>query len=48
MFLAQVGANVATYVDATVKVGKTYVYRVQAYNEFGASAWSTISIRVRR
>ena len=47
--LAQVGANVANYVDATVKAGKTYLYRVQAYNDAGASAWSnTISVRARR
>ena len=49
MLIAQLGANATGYVDATVKVGKTYRYRVQAYNDFAASPWSnTISVRVRR
>src|SRR4030095_4994592 len=38
--LAQVGADVISYTDTTVRQGKTYLYRVQAYNSAGASAWS--------
>jgi probable HAF family extracellular repeat protein len=48
-FLAEVPANVTTFTDATVKAGKTYRYRVRAFNAAGTSAWSnTISVRVRR
>jgi probable HAF family extracellular repeat protein len=47
--LAQIGANHSVYVDASVKAGKLYRYRIQAYNDAGASAWSnTISIRAPR
>jgi predicted phage tail protein len=47
-FLSQVGADVTTFTDTTVKAGKTYRYRVQAFNAAGASDWSnTISVRVR-
>jgi probable HAF family extracellular repeat protein len=49
VLLSQVGANVTTFTDTTVKAGKTYRYRVQAFNAAGVSAWSnTISVRVRR
>jgi len=47
--LAQVGANATTFTDATARPGKTYRYRVQAFNATGGSPWSnTISVRVRR
>jgi probable HAF family extracellular repeat protein len=47
--LSQAGANVTTFTDTTARPGKTYRYRVQAFNATGVSAWSnTISIRVRR
>jgi probable HAF family extracellular repeat protein len=47
--LARVGANVITFTDTTVKAGKTYRYRVLAFNATGSSAWSNaISVRVRR
>jgi hypothetical protein len=47
--LSQVGANITAFTDTAVKAGKTYRYRVQAYNTAGASAWSNeISLRVRR
>jgi fibronectin type 3 domain-containing protein len=39
--LAKVGAQVTTYTDATVKAGKVYRYRIQAYNSAGSSAWPT-------
>jgi probable HAF family extracellular repeat protein len=39
--LATVGAQSTTYTDPTVKTGKVYRYRVQAYNSAGSSAWST-------
>ena len=38
--LAQVGVNVATYVDQTVLEGASYCYRVNAYNQAGESPWS--------
>ena len=44
--LAQVGANVTTFTDTTIRAGKTYRYRVQALNSAGASPWSN-EIRVR-
>lgn len=47
--IAQIGANVTTFTDGTAQAGKTYRYRVQAYNAAGSSAWSnTVSIRARR
>jgi probable HAF family extracellular repeat protein len=49
VLLSQVGVNVTTFTDTTAKAGRTYRYRVQAFNAAGASAWSnTISVRVRR
>jgi probable HAF family extracellular repeat protein len=46
--VAEVGASVTTWTDAGTKPGKTYRYRVQAYNAAGASAWSNVvSVRVR-
>lgn len=38
--VATVGANVTTYVDNTVAVNQTYIYRVKATNPFGASAYT--------
>jgi hypothetical protein len=38
--LAQIGQNVRTYVDLTVAEGGSYCYRVNAYNQAGASSWS--------
>jgi hypothetical protein len=47
--IAEVGANVTSYSDATVKAGKVYQYRVRAFNIAGVSAWSnTIKVRARR
>jgi probable HAF family extracellular repeat protein len=47
--LAQVGANTTLYIDGTVKAGKTYRYRVLAFNGAGDSAWSnTVSVRASR
>jgi probable HAF family extracellular repeat protein len=44
-----VAGNVKTFTDTTAKAGKTYRYRVQAYNAAGSSAWSNIvSVRARR
>ena len=49
VLLATVGANITTYIDAAVTAGKVYRYRVRAFNDAGASAWSnTIRVRVRR
>jgi fibronectin type 3 domain-containing protein len=49
VLLAELGANVTSYTDTTVKAGKTYQYRVRAFNGAGVSAWSnTIKVRVRR
>ncbi|HET9347113.1 MAG TPA: hypothetical protein VFO05_15580 [Candidatus Limnocylindrales bacterium] len=47
--LAKVGANATTFTDTTANAGRTYRYRVQAFNDAGASAWSnTVTVRVRR
>jgi probable HAF family extracellular repeat protein len=47
--IGQVGANVTTFTDATARAGKTYRYRVQAFNSVGSSAWSNVvSIKARR
>ena len=47
--VGQVGANVTTFTDVTARAGKTYRYRVQAFNAAGPSAWSnTIAVRARR
>jgi probable HAF family extracellular repeat protein len=47
--IGQVGANVTTFTDATARAGKTYRYRVQAYNSIGSSTWSNVvSIKARR
>ena len=44
--IATVGANVRTY--SRTETAGTWVYRVQAYNAVGASAYSnTVTIRVR-
>ena len=49
VLLTQVGANVTSYADVTVKAGTVYQYRVRAYNQAGVSAWSnTVKLRVRR
>ena len=44
--LAQLGANVTTFTDTTVRAGKAHQYRVQAVNSAGASPWSN-TIRLR-
>ena len=47
--VGQVAANDTTFTDTTAKGGKTYRYRVQAYNLVGSSGWSnTLTIRTRR
>jgi probable HAF family extracellular repeat protein len=47
--IGQVGANTTTFTDTGAKAGKTYRYRVQAFNAVGSSAWSnTVSIKTRR
>ena len=47
--LSQVGPNTTTFTDTKAKAGRTYRYRVQAFNDAGASAWSNpITVRVRR
>jgi probable HAF family extracellular repeat protein len=47
--IGQVGANVTTFTDTSVKAGRLYRYQVQAYNAAGASPWSNIAtIRARR
>jgi len=38
--IATLSANATTYGDADVTVGKTYVYRVRAFNALGNSAYS--------
>lgn len=38
--IATVGQDVATYTDANVVGGVTYCYRVAAFNQAGASAYS--------
>lgn len=38
--IASVNANVATYSDGGVQLGKTYFYRVRAYNKQGNSTYS--------
>jgi probable HAF family extracellular repeat protein len=49
VLIAQVGANITTYTDATAKAGKVYRYRVRAHNSAGASAWSnTVKVRATR
>lgn len=40
VFLTNVSADVVTYQDGNVANGKTYCYRVQAYNPGGTSAFS--------
>jgi hypothetical protein len=39
--IAQVAGTVTTYADTTVSKGKTYQYKVDAFNSAGTSAWST-------
>jgi hypothetical protein len=41
--IATVGGTTLTYADTTVKKGKSYKYRVQAYNSAGTSAWSSVT-----
>jgi len=49
VLIGSTGANVTTFTDTTAKAGKTYRYRVRAYNDAGPSSWSnTVSIRARR
>ena len=39
--IAQVAGTVTTYVDTTVSKGKTYLYKLNAFNSAGSSAWTT-------
>ncbi len=41
--IATVGDNACTFSDLGVQAGKTYTYRVCAYNKQGASTWSNIA-----
>lgn len=41
--IATVGAGVTTYADSGLQAGKTYSYRVRAYNTTGNSAYSNTS-----
>lgn len=41
--IAQVGTNVRSFVDTTVNGGKTYSYRVRAFNDGGNSAYSNLA-----
>ena len=41
--LTQVGADATTYADSALAAGTTYWYRVSAFNEGGASAYSAAS-----
>lgn len=38
--IAQLGANVVTYTEATLAAGVTYCYRVRAYNSVGNSGYT--------
>ncbi len=40
LWIASPGANVVSYVDASVEPGQSYCYRVQAYNPSGVSDYS--------
>lgn len=42
-WIAAVTADVTSYLDVTVEGGKSYCYRVQAYNPFGSSDYSNES-----
>jgi fibronectin type 3 domain-containing protein len=45
--ISQRAANATTYVDTSVVAGKTYIYRVRAFNDVGNSAWSnSVAVRV--
>jgi probable HAF family extracellular repeat protein len=47
--LSNAGVNATTFTDTTARAGRTYRYRVQAFNDAGQSGWSnTVTIRVRR
>ena len=41
VLIGTVGVNVTTYVDTTVVSGQGYCYRVQGYNDFGTSGYTT-------
>ena len=41
--IAQVPGTVTSYSDVTVTKGKTYQYRVNAYNSAGTSPWSNVA-----
>jgi hypothetical protein len=41
--IGQVGANVTSYTDTSVNKGKTYCYRVRAYNAIGNSVYSNVA-----
>jgi probable HAF family extracellular repeat protein len=44
--IGQVAANSTSFVDSSPKPGKTYRYRVLAFNDAGSSSWSNV-VRVR-
>jgi hypothetical protein len=44
--IATVGANVTSYSDGTVVSGKSYSYRIRAYNSAGTSAYSNMTSKV--
>ena len=47
--IAEVATNVTLFTDTTAKAGRTYRYRVRAFNAIDASAWSNVvKIRARR
>lgn len=41
--VAQIGANSVWYQDRTAQGGRTYWYRVSAFNQGGSSAWSNLA-----
>ena len=42
--IASLAANVTSYSDSGVQHGKTYTYRVRAYNKYGNSAYSNLAV----
>jgi probable HAF family extracellular repeat protein len=49
VLVAELGPNITAFIDTAPKAGKTYRYRVQAFNAAGSSSWSnTVTVRTRR
>ncbi len=44
--IATVGANVTSYIDATVMRGRWYGYRIRAFNNSGTSAYSNLALKL--